>query len=314
MSNSNLVSNSDEFTTITYKKRTRRERYNDSDNYNDKDKLIGILRKELTISQNAIVKHKQENAKCNENIDNFKTQLYKLLELNIKLEKENCDLKTENTDLKKQEQSEEIKIDYSKLKEENTKLKEKIDLLKKEIHYLKKKQITLNYNNNILVKDNIDLIDIKKYLTEENLFLTDENSILIEELEYEKKVNYDLNIAITKLNEKKYTEDRYVHTNYKSSDGSTITKNFYVIDICKIKEPNIDVETLFNNEYNNLFTFGYFHWALPTGKKIGDIIIIKHSIRKINFMLRVFNTFPMETYYSDYNYLGNICMACIPAN
>ena len=164
------------------------------------------------------------------------------------------------------------------------------------------------------------LIDIQKYKTIKNFYNInlkindDEITNLKTELEEERKTNFDLNKDISILNQKLNDERRHYHTNYQAPDGSDVKKKCYIIDVSRIKIPEINTKILFNHEYSNLFTYGHFHWALPKGKRVGDIVIIKDSHQGIDIMLRIFNTFPMTKYYPDYSYLGTVCMACIPVN
>ncbi len=204
----------------------------------------------------------------------------------------------------------------------------KIKILKKEISVgqcaigkYKKEIEKLKAQISTLSDRNLELIRTNKFLKEDNTTLKEENTTLkdkIIELEIniitERENNFDLNKDNSILSQKLNYEKRHLHHNYQSPTGDIIKKKIYIIDISKINIPHVDVNLLFNNEYTNLFAYGHFHWALPKGKRIGDIVIIKNSDQNIEFMLRIFNTFPMKNYFPDYNYLGSVCMACIPAN
>lgn len=204
----------------------------------------------------------------------------------------------------------------------------KIKILKKEISVgqcaigkYKKEIEKLKAHISTLSERNLELIRTNKFLKEDNTTLKEENTTLKEEkieleinIKTERENNFDLNKDNSILSQKLNYEKRHLHHNYQSPTGDIIKKKIYIIDISKINIPHVDVNLLFNNEYTNLFTYGHFHWALPKGKRIGDIVIIKNSVQNIEFMLRIFNTFPMKNYFPDYNYLGSVCMACIPAN
>ena len=200
------------------------------------------------------------------------------------------------------------------LKKEISVSQSSIGKYKKEIENLKAHISTLSERNPELIHEN-------KLLKEENTTLKEDNTTLKEDkieleinIKTERENNFDLNKDNSNLSQKLNYEKRQLYHNYQSPTGDIIKKKIYIIDISKINIPYIDVNLLFNNEYTNLFTYGHFHWALPKGKRIGDIVIIKNSDQNIEFMLRIFNTFPMKNYFPDYNYLGTVCMACVPAN
>ena len=197
----------------------------------------------------------------------------------------------------------------------------KIKILKKEISVgqcaigkYKKEIEKLKAQISTLSERNLELIRANKFLKEDNTTLKEDKIELEINIKTERENNFDLNKDNSNLSQKLNYEKRHLHHNYQSPTGDIIKKKIYIIDISKINIPYIDVNLLFNNEYTNLFTYGHFHWALPKGKRIGDIVIIKNSDQNIEFMLRIFNTFPMKNYFPDYNYLGTVCMACIPAN
>ena len=201
------------------------------------------------------------------------------------------------------------------------KYKKEIEKLKAQISTLSDRNLELIRTNKFLKEDNTTLKEDNTTLKEDNTTLKEENTTLkdkIIELEIniitERENNFDLNKDNSILSQKLNYEKRHLHHNYQSPTGDIIKKKIYIIDISKINIPHVDVNLLFNNEYTNLFAYGHFHWALPKGKRIGDIVIIKNSDQNIEFMLRIFNTFPMKNYFPDYNYLGSVCMACIPAN
>ena len=102
--------------------------------------------------------------------------------------------------------------------------------------------------------------------------------------------------------------------NYPVIEGFDINREFYCIDIAAYKIPHVNVRFMFDKEYYNLFTQGYFHWSLPKDKKVGDIIHMKDSNQGIDVILRIFSTFPMTHYYPEYLNLGTVCMACTAAN
>ena len=197
----------------------------------------------------------------------------------------------------------------------------KIKILKKEISVgqcaigkYKKEIEKLKVQISTLSERNLELIRTNKFLKEDNTTLKEDKIELEINIKTERENNFDLNKDNSNLSQKLNYEKRHLHHNYQSPTGDIIKKKIYIIDISKINIPYIDVNLLFNNEYTNLFTYGHFHWALPKGKRIGDIVIIKNSDQNIEFMLRIFNTFPMKNYFPDYNYLGTVCMACVPAN
>ena len=187
------------------------------------------------------------------------------------------------------------------------KYKGEIDTLKKQLEQTRTDLIEKELSNEQPLKDN-------SKLKEDNSKLKEEITNLKRELEEDRGTNFDLNKDISILTKKLNDEKRNYYSNYPSPDGSVIKKKIYIIDVSKINIYQIDVRALFNYEYQNLFTQGYFHWALPKDKRVGDIVIIKDSNQGIDIMLRIFNTFPMTNYYTDYGYLGTVCMACVPAN
>ena len=201
------------------------------------------------------------------------------------------------------------------------KYKGEIDTLKKQLEQTRTDLIEKELSNEQPLKDNSKLKEDNSKLKEDNSKLKEDNSKLKEEitnlkreLEEDRGTNFDLNKDISILTKKLNDEKRNYYSNYPSPDGSVIKKKIYIIDVSKINIYQIDVRALFNYEYQNLFTQGYFHWALPKDKRVGDIVIIKDSNQGIDIMLRIFNTFPMTNYYPDYGYLGTVCMACVPAN
>jgi len=201
------------------------------------------------------------------------------------------------------------------------KYKKEIEKLKVQISTLSERNLELIRTNKFLKEDNTTLKEDNTTLKEDNTTLKEDNTTLKEDkieleinIKTERENNFDLNKDNSNLSQKLNYEKRHLHHNYQSPTGDIIKKKIYIIDISKINIPYIDVNLLFNNEYTNLFTYGHFHWALPKGKRIGDIVIIKNSDQNIEFMLRIFNTFPMKNYFPDYNYLGTVCMACVPAN
>ena len=194
------------------------------------------------------------------------------------------------------------------------KYKKEIEKLKAQISTLSERNLELIRTNKFLKEDNTSLKEDNTSLKEDNTTLKEEKIELEINIKTERENNFDLNKDNSILSQKLNYEKRHLHHNYQSPTGDIIKKKIYIIDISKINIPYIDVNLLFNNEYTNLFTYGHFHWALPKGKRIGDIVIIKNSDQNIEFMLRIFNTFPMKNYFPDYNYLGTVCMACVPAN
>jgi len=209
---------------------------------------------------------------------------------------------------------EKLKAQISTLSERNLELIRANKFLKEDNTTLKEDNTTLKEDNTTLKEDNTTLKEDNTTLKEDNTTLKEDKIELEINIKTERENNFDLNKDNSNLSQKLNYEKRHLHHNYQSPTGDIIKKKIYIIDISKINIPYIDVNLLFNNEYTNLFTYGHFHWALPKGKRIGDIVIIKNSDQNIEFMLRIFNTFPMKNYFPDYNYLGTVCMACIPAN
>jgi hypothetical protein len=241
---------------------------------------IKILKKELLISQQAIGKYKKKLSTNQQFIKKYKEEIDILKKQILELLESQTQLEQTKKDLIEKGLSNEKTLkDYSSLKEDYSSLKEDYSSLKEDYSSLKDKFTKLE-----------------------------------ETLQEEKGTNFDLNKDISILTKKINDEKRNYYSNYPSPDGSVIKKKIYIIDVAKINIYQIDVRGLFNYEYQNLFTQGYFHWALPKDKRVGDIVIIKDSNQGIDIMVRIFNTFPITNYYPDYGYLGTVCMACVAAN